>query len=219
MKSWYFPGVTTAMLLFAIWGFSDNLIWDIGQPSNSDPKFVVHGLFFLLWMIVQALQAFFIRTDNFRLHRAFGLASTVIFIGLTLSTVHVFAAVWKGWENMAPFVKANRILFASFFGAVSAGYLLRRRAPETHKRLMVVGTLFVMEPMLSRVFGTMEITFLKTLTDAQLDLYWYVVVFSLWAALFLSLIAHDWRRSRRIHPVTWGGAGWLIGVWSAEHFM
>lgn len=46
----YFSAVTGLILALSIWAFSDNLIWDIGQPSNRDPKFVIHGLFWLAWM-------------------------------------------------------------------------------------------------------------------------------------------------------------------------
>lgn len=219
MQKGFFLYLTFAMLALSIWGFSDNLIWDVGQPSNSDPKFVVHGLFFLSWMIILVVQANFIRTKNYRLHQTVGTGASVVLIGLVVSTVYVFAAIWNGWENMEPFVKANRILFASFVILISAALFVRHRAHESHKRLMVVGTLFVMEPMLSRVYGTFEITVLRTLTDPQLDFYWYVMVFGLWIALFASLFVNDWMQFRRIHPVTLGGIVWLVSVWTAVHFI
>lgn len=219
MTRWYFPAVASVMLLLAVWGFSDNLFWDVDQPSNSDPKFVIHGLFFLLWMTTVCLQALFIQTKNFALHKAMGLAALVIFTGVTVSTTYVFAAIWQGWEAMAPYVKANRVLFASFVILICGAYLVRRRAPQAHKCSMIVGTLFVMEPMISRVFGTMEITVFKGLPDQTLDLYWYFVVFSIWAALFLSLAVHDVLSMKRVHPVTALGIGWWIAVWVAVQFL
>ena len=36
--------VTSALLLFlSVVAFSDNLFTDVGQASNHDPKFVIHG--------------------------------------------------------------------------------------------------------------------------------------------------------------------------------
>jgi hypothetical protein len=41
----YFSIISVLMLSLSIIAFSDNLFTDLGQPSNSDPKFIVHGLF------------------------------------------------------------------------------------------------------------------------------------------------------------------------------
>jgi hypothetical protein len=35
----------------SIAAFSDNLFTNIGQPSNRDPKFIIHGLFGLAWYV------------------------------------------------------------------------------------------------------------------------------------------------------------------------
>ncbi len=40
MKKNYFLVASVALLLLSIIGFSDNLFTDIGQESNSDPKYV-----------------------------------------------------------------------------------------------------------------------------------------------------------------------------------
>ena len=174
----YFSTISVVILLLSVWGFSDNLFWDIRQPSNSDPKFIIHGLFCLAWMVVFVLQTRLAESGKIALHRRVGVAGLVIAVGVIVSTVYVFAAVWKGWGNMEPFVKANRILFASYACCIFLAIYNRRRT-EWHKRLMLVGTLFMLEPILSRVFGTAEITILKGMSDSQLDFYWYVVVFSL----------------------------------------
>jgi len=43
--SLFFPIASFLLLFLTIAGFWDNLFTDVGQPSNSDPKFIVHGLF------------------------------------------------------------------------------------------------------------------------------------------------------------------------------
>lgn len=214
----YYFGISVVILLLSVWGFSDNLFWDVGQPSNSDPKFIVHGLFCLAWMVMLVVQTSLVRQRNVRLHMKLGLLGMAIAAGVTISTVYVFVVIWSGWENMAPFVKANRILFASYSICVVAAFLNRRR-PDWHKRLMIVATLFMMEPILSRVFGTMEMTVLRGMTDSQLDLYWYFVVFALWGALFASLLWHDLKTLKRVHPVSICGAGWVVAVWIAVQFI
>ncbi len=63
-----FPAVTTLLLALSVWGFSDNLLWDVGQPSNRDPKLVVHGVFCLAWMLVLCVQAHLVRVKSTRSH-------------------------------------------------------------------------------------------------------------------------------------------------------
>ena len=214
----YFLIISSLLLLFSVWGFSDNLFWDIGQPSNKDPKFVVHGLFCLAWMIFLVVQSALIANRSVALHRKIGLAGFAVALAMMASTLYLFVAIWKGWANMAPFVKANRILFASFAICVMWAILARRK-PAWHKRLMLVGTFFIMEPMLSRVFGTAEITLLKDMSDSQLDAAWYMVVYPLWASLFASLFVHDWLTTKQFHPVTVSASSWIVLVLIGVHWM
>ena len=65
----YFSIVSLLLLLLSIVAFSDNLFTDIHQPSNSDPKFIVHGIFGLAWYVLLATQANLARVRNLRLHK------------------------------------------------------------------------------------------------------------------------------------------------------
>ena len=56
-RSAYFARVSLLLLALSLIAFSDNLFTNIGQPSNRDPKFIVHGLFGLAWSVLLALQA------------------------------------------------------------------------------------------------------------------------------------------------------------------
>ena len=101
-RTWgaYFSIVSVLMLFLGVVAFSDNLFTDIGQPSNRDPKFIVHGVFGLTWYVLLATQANLVRVRNLRLHRRLGIATFVVAIGVTLSTLYLFVVLWKGWANM-----------------------------------------------------------------------------------------------------------------------
>ena len=74
--------ITSGLLLFlSLAAFSDNLLTDVGQPSNRDPKFVVHGLFGLAWYVLLVVQANLGRTRQWRLHRRLGVAAFVVALG------------------------------------------------------------------------------------------------------------------------------------------
>lgn len=209
----YFSSISIAILALSVWGFSDNLIWNVRQPSNSDPKFVIHGAFCLTWMLLFAVQANLVRTGRMRVHRKLGIAAFLTAAGVTVSTIYVFAAVWKGWDAMTPIVKANRLLLPSYSVLVLIAFFLRRR-PDFHKRLLLIATLFMLEPVLSRSFDPIE-PLLLGFTDSQVDFSWWIFFVTAWNGLFLSLFAYDWLTERKIHPVTIAGFGWFCAIWIA----
>lgn len=211
LRRWYFPVAGLLLLALAIIGFSDNLFTDVGQTSNTDPKFIIHGLFCLAWMIVFAVQANLIRAGNVRLHRRLGTLAMVIAAGVTLSTLYVFIAVLKGWEAMPIYAQANRLLLPAYALFVVLGFLNRRR-PDRHKRYLYIGTLFMMEPVLSRAMDPF-IPYLGFSSEAQIDRVWWRFFIVSWNGFFLSLLGYDWITERRLHPVSIAGYLILIGIW------
>lgn len=211
LRKYYFSLMSAATLALSVWGFSDNLFWNVRQPTNSDPKFVIHGLFCLAWMAVFFAQATLVRQGNIAAHRKLGIAGFAIAIGVTISTLYVFAAVWKGWDAMSALVKANRLLLASYSVLVLLAFLNRRR-PDRHKRLILVATLFMLEPILSRSFDPIE-PLLSGLSDSQVDFYWWIFFITAWNGLFASLFAFDFLTERRIHMVTIAGYMWFCAIW------
>lgn len=205
MKKHYFPVVSGLLLAFALVAFSDNLFTDVRQPSNFDPKFVVHGLFWLAWLTIFTVQANLARFGNLRLHRRLGVAAMLTAVGVISSTLWVFVAVWKGWTAMTPEVKANRIFLPCFALCVWLAWRNRRR-PDWHKRLLYVGTLFVQLPVLDRAAGHFPVP-------------WEAFMLVVWNGFFLSLFAYDRLVDRRIHPVTRAGFGWFYGVWVLAHWI
>ena len=87
MRAYYFPVATALLLALTVLGFSDNLFTRVDQRSNSDPKFIAHGLFCLGWMILLAVQANLVSRGNVRLHRTLGVAGMFVAAGVTLSTL------------------------------------------------------------------------------------------------------------------------------------
>jgi hypothetical protein len=120
MRKYYFQTASLFLLVLSIIAFSDNLITDVGQKSNSDPKFIIHGLIMFAWFIIFAIQANFIRKGNYAAHIKWGIAGMITAIGVFLSTVYVFVAVYKGWESMPFFCKGQPPVYAEFcrFGGI-----------------------------------------------------------------------------------------------------
>lgn len=212
MQRYYYPVVTLLLLLLTLVGFSDNLITRPEQPSNSDPKFIVHGLLCGAWMLVLFVQACLVRSRNIQLHKRLGFAGFLIAIGVTLSTIWVFVMVWKGWAAMSPEVKANRILLPSYSVFVVLAYLQRRRS-DWHRRLILAGTFFMMEPVLARCYDPAVVPMMVGWSEAQIEAAFIPWLFSLWTGFFLSLLVYDRATLKRLHPVSLFALFWFGLIW------
>jgi len=212
----YFSIVSVLLLLLSIVAFSDNLFTDFGQASNSDPKFVIHGLFGLAWYVLLATQANLVRVRNVKLHKRLGVATLFVALGLTLSTLYIFIVVWKGWGTMAEEVRANRLFLPGYAACVLLAWL-RRGQSDWHKRLIFTGTFFMLGPVLSRVYDPLIVSWMEPLFPvftARVDEVGFLVFFfAAWIAFFLSLALYDWKTLRRLHLVTVAGLAWFVLVW------
>lgn len=212
----YFAATSLLLLAFTLIGFSDNLFTDVGQPSNFDPKFIVHGLFCLAWILLLVAQTLLVRAGNLRLHRRLGMAGVLIAIGVTLSTLYVFWAVWRGWGAMSFEVKANRLLLPGYAALVALACLNRAR-PDQHKRFIMVATFFMLGPVLSRAFDPILaplVPFLPTMPESEVDRIFWLYFFIVWHGFFLSLLLYDWLLMRRLHRVSAGGYGLFCAIWA-----
>lgn len=199
----YFSFVSIFLLILSLIAFSDNLFYDIGQESNSDPKFIIHGIFFLAWFIDLVIQSNFIRKGDVRAHRKWGIWGMGIALGVILSTFYVFYAVYEGWEEMEPFVKANRIFTFTFTILVGLAYWKRKNS-VVHKRYLFVGTFYVLGPVIGRVADK--------LGDGS-DLGYLLFEGFIWNGLFISLLVYDWKTLGKFHPITWIGFIWFYVIW------
>lgn len=196
MKKNYFLIASILLLLLSIVGFSDNLFYDVHQPSNSDPKFIVHGLFMFAWFVMLTVQTNFIKKGNHRAHILWGTTGLIAAVGTVLSTFYLFAAVYKGWDVMPFYAKANRFLMPAFALFVWLAYK-HRNNPVLHKHYILSGTFFLLEPILSRFP-----------LDALSETAFYIFVFGVWNIFFLSLFIYDWMVLKKIHRITWASFLW-----------
>lgn len=215
----YFTFTAAILLSLSVVAFSDNLFTDVGQASNRDPKFVVHGLFGLAWYVLLLVQAGLVRTGNVALHRKVGVATLVVALAVTLSTLWLFVVLWKGWANMGEEARANRLLLPGFalFLFLAGRY---RARPDWHKRLVFCGTFLMLGPVLARCYDPLLVSWMAPLFPAFTarfdELGFLLFFFGAWTAFFVSLAAHDRRTLRRVHPVTFAGFGWFVLAWVAS---
>ena len=207
MKKYFFQVASILILIFSIIGFSDNLFTDVGQKSNSDPKFIIHGLFCFAWIVILVIQTNFISNGNIKAHMKLGIAGMIAAAGVFITTVYIFVVIYKGWDAMPYFVKSNRIFMLLFGVWVWLGYRNRKK-PVLHKRFMYIATLFMLGPILDRAINHF---YLQNIFS-EFVLY-DVIVKVLWFLFFIFLFIYDWKMLRKVHTLSLIGAALFVVTW------
>lgn len=181
--------MAVAFLLTAIIGFGPTYFFKPVHPSPPlSPLLHVHAMVFTAWLILLIVQSGFVRAERIDLHKRLGmfgalLAALMVFLGLSVG----IEAARRGTsaDGMTPlafmiFPFGQTLLFGGF---IAAG-LLKRRQPEIHRRFILLGTICLLTPAISRIVDK------RSLLAMFLTLAFVVVA-----------MIQDWLSRRRVHPV------------------
>jgi len=198
---WFYPGMAVAIVLAEAVGFWHSERGRLNGHHALHPMAVVHITLFSAWLVLFLVQTFLAATGRTRFHRRLGVIAASV-AGLMLVTAPPLAIdlARRGVASSDPlaflFIMLMDLpLFAIFVGS---GIYLRRRA-ETHKRLMLLATMSLLPPGISR---------------------WPIaiahpgpVIMGALAVFLLAAPVRDLWARRRMHPVSlWGGVALLLSV-------
>lgn len=167
-------------------------------PAPPEPVFAIHGIVFSAWLLLFIAQTSLIARGNVRGHRSLGVLGAALAIAMLPLGMYVglVAAHRPGGFIGIPIPPlqflvvplAGIALFALFVGLAIA----RRRDPQAHKRMMLLGTLQMATPGIARWPG--------------LAPFGPLAFFGITDLFLIALAIFDWRTRGRLHPVTrWGG--------------
>ena len=212
-RTWggYYSVLTALMLGIGLVAFSDNLVTDTGQASNRMPRMIIHGVFALAWMVLLVVQANLMRTGQPGRHKALGPWVFCIGAGLVASTVYLFFSEFEGFAAMAPYVLSNRIFLVLFALAIAFAWH-RRQLGAWHKRLIVLGTMLTLGPVLSRAADRILAWVVPGRMEGGVDPLFTAAFAGSWTLLLASHWIYDIKVSGRVHPVTLGATAALYGV-------
>jgi hypothetical protein len=195
----FHTAMAVACLITALAGFGPTFFFKPFLPSPPLPLLLhVHGFLFTSWLVLLIVQSGLVRAGRVDVHKRLGifgavLAAAMVVLGLVVAVDR--ARQGASADGMAPlafmiFPFGQTLLFGGF---VAVG-LWKRRQPELHRRLILLGTICLLTPAISRMVDKRSVLALfLTLT--------FVVV----------AMIHDWMSRRRVHSVyLWGGAIILV---------
>jgi hypothetical protein len=206
---------------FALWvaliwvgvlgGFVPEVVQHVAKHAKPFPWIIhVHAVFFLGWLVLLTAQVGLIRLGRPDLHRRLGAmmvawAAAMIVVGPATAVVmdRLHLSEGAGPDATAFFaVQGSDILsFAVLIGAA----LLLRGQPSAHKRLMLLGTLYITDAGFGRLLGD-PLTHLFGRGPFGSFLGFYAGV----DLLVLGLGVYDLITRRRLHPAYLAGAAWVF---------
>ena len=201
----FFSGMSLALVLSVFIGFAPTYYLRSSFPESqtyAPPEaffYAVHGAVCTAWMLLLLVQTWLVRGRHLALHRALGVLS--LFVAIGVAGTGVYGALLAGSRDrgfMAPPFAPEVFLLVPLLDAglfallTGAGIALRRR-PQAHKRLMLLGTLSMCQAALVRI------TPVGPASGPVMQL-------SLTLLFVLALAVWDKRSAGRVHPVTlWVG--------------
>jgi hypothetical protein len=154
---WFFTGMATAIVLTIFIGFAPSyyLKGVFGAPPIS--TFLhLHGILFTSWILLFLTQTSLVAAGRTDVHRRLDLVGGSV--AVLMSVIGVLAAVGAARRGFTPPGGPPPLVFlaipfgdiAVFASLVGAALYLRRRS-QTHKRLMLLGTIALLTPALARM--------------------------------------------------------------------
>jgi len=166
---------------------------------NTLPAYIhLHGAAFTTWIALFVVQTVLIASRRTDIHRwlgwlAAGLAALMIPIALTAAVLSGQRNVASGNVTEARIFLAIPIFSMITFLILTAAAVYYRRRPETHKRLMLLATINILDAAVAR----WPLAFISSTT------WTYYVVTDLF---IVAAITYDGVSQRRLHATyAWGG--------------
>jgi hypothetical protein len=195
----FYTGMAIAAALVVVVGFAPTYFLRSSYQSTPLPTYLqVHGFLFTTWIALFIAQASLVAARRTKVHRRLGwataaLAAVMVVVGTAAGITSMRAQVDAGYAEQAQaFLTTPLLSMVVFAGFVTAAINLRGDV-QTHKRLMLLATISILDAAVARlpfaVFRTSAWAYLPA-TD-----------------LFLMVaILYDVASRRTVHQAyVWGG--------------
>jgi hypothetical protein len=186
----------------------------MSRSLSASPVVHFHGLLFFAWSLYFAFQTWLAASGKIIRHRAIGMIGVSLATAMTIFGFLVAVNAMK--RSAAAGLTHEGIAFAIvplsgilFFAVVFALAIANIRRPETHKRLMLLAGISLLDAAVARWF----LTFLAPPGPPGPPPVPVTIPPAFVAYLLLVVaIVHDWRTRGRPHPVYIYGGAALIAV-------
>lgn len=216
----FHAGMAWLLVVVAVTGFAPRSLAIVSGTMPMPPLVVhLHAAVMASWVVLLAVQATLALAGRMDLHRRWGLASLVVgpLVLIMLVAVTIIRQNDAAGTPAAPIV--NNILFVQIRSIVMFPLFFvwalrtRRTDPQTHKRMMLLATLMLLDAAIARMSSLPYNQFPKD----------YMAIHLYLLLLLVPPLLHDLIRLRRIHRAwVWGLVlvlPWVVAtqfVWGSD---
>jgi hypothetical protein len=211
-KTRFYVGMSVAAAVTVLVGFAPTFYLRGYLPMRPDqppltPILLVHGIIGTAWIALFLGQSLLVASHRIQLHKRLGIVGGLLASALVV--VGIMTAIDALRRNVEPYGLDARTWFLGvpvtgtmLFGVLVAVALAKRRSPETHRRLMLLATITLLNPALGRLVGR----YLGVGLSGFL-----LLIFLLTDVFVIIAILHDLRIRGRVHPALIRG-GFVVVV-------
>lgn len=212
---YFYFHMALACAAVAFLGFAPTYFLPLATGKLSIPPAIhVHGIVFFTWSVFFAFQAWLAASGEIARHRSVGiigvsLATAMTIFGFLASVASMKRAAAVGQADAGIVFSIVPLSGILFFAVVFALAIAAVRRPETHKRLMLLAAISILDAAIARWF----LTFLAPPGPAGPPPVAVTIPPALVACLLLVVaIVHDWRTRGRPHQAYVIGGIALVAV-------
>lgn len=206
-ERWFFAGMAIAIVLSIVAGFLPSYflrgVIDPGHPlAPMTPLVHLHGALFTCWMLLFLAQVLLVANGRTDIHRRLGIAAVALLPALIV--VATLASLYQVARASGPPVTSPLswlsvpLLSVPLFAGLIGWALVRRRDPQTHKRLMLIAMIEMTSPGLGRLPWPEWV-------PGPMGLFGFSDFF------LVALIAWDMSQCGKLHRATLFGGAALVG--------
>ena len=206
----FYTGIAVAAALTVLVGFSRTyFLRPYFQAEPLDAAFHVHGLVFSAWIALFVAQTSLVAAGRTDVHRKVGwagacLAALMVVVALNAAVHGAHRDIAAGYVTESLRFFATPVLSMAMFASLVALAVAVRSRPETHKRLMLLATLSLLDAAVGRWP-------IPGLADAPLAYY------AITDAFIAAAILYDFVSRRSVSPVyVWGGLAIVVEQWARD---
>ncbi len=214
---WFYAWMAATCMAVAFVGFAPTYFVPLVQGQFAAPPIIhIHGLIFFGWTVLFCTQAWLVASGRVLAHREWGLlgvawATAMVFVvfAAVVSRIELLTEAGYRTEQLSfSWIQVGGILF---FATIITLAVVNVKRPETHKRLMLLGTISLLPAAVARWF----IVFLAPPVPAgevgpPPPLFIAIPPGLVADLLLVAAIVYDWRTRGKPHPAyIYGGIALL----------
>lgn len=227
----YFQGLSAGLLLIVLIGFGRTLfLRPLFHVPSISPFLYVHGTVLAAWFVLLFVQTSLIAARRPAVHRRLGSAGALLAVavfGLGLTAVLGFPGHMKQGRlsidapiaGSVPAILWTDLAALALFGAFVTTAVVQRHRPDVHKRLLILGSIALIQPAAARAGGVLTELLLLPMSVPIPGVIAFNLSIQALAVLGLplTLLVHDLRTTHRVDPTTrWGLSAYYVAVVGAQ---